>query len=242
MAPENTRPAFEFARKHSADILELDVRLSRDRELMVIHDDTVDRTTNGTGKVADMSASAISALDAGYRFYFEGEQKTAFRGSGVVIDRLQELLSLYPDMHFNIDIKDNSALAVDALAKTLAQSSVQGRVVVASFHHRVLQYCRHSFPWIKTSASKVDVRQFYWSYLRGRHSVAALPTSLFQLPLRYFAISFTSPQFIDAVHEAGITIDYWTVNKPEIIAQLIEKGADGIVTDRPDIASAIVKQ
>ena len=242
MAPENTRPAFDFARKHNADILELDVRLSRDRELMVIHDATVDRTTDGTGKVTDMSASAIGVLDAGYRFCVEGGQKTAFRGRGVVIDRLEELLTLYPCMRFNIDIKDNTPLAVDALAQMLEQNVALDRVVVASFHHRVLQYCRRRFPWIETSASKVDVRQFYWKYLRGRPSSAELPAALFQLPLRYFAVSFTSPRFIDAVHEAGITVDYWTVNNPKIITQLIEKGADGIVTDRADIASAIIQQ
>ncbi len=241
MAPENTVPAFEFACKHNADILELDVRLSRDGELMVIHDATVDRTTNGSGLVAAMTAIELGKLDAGYRFCFEGEHQCSFRGKNVSINRLTEVLTLFPDMHFNVDIKDNTGRAADELAKVLRQCDAQDKVVLASFHHRVLQYSRERFPWLKTSASKVDVRRFYWHYLRGRHASAEISTAVFQLPVKYFVLSFSSKRFIDAVHEAGIRLDFWTINNPELIAQLISNGADGIVTDRPDIASKVIR-
>lgn len=242
MAPENTVPAFEFALAHHADVLEVDVRLSRDRELMVIHDARLDRTTNGSGLVADLRATDISKLDAGYRFCYESCSDYPFRGCHVQIISLLELLEQFPDTQINIDIKDHSLLAVEKLARTIESCHAQGRVVVASFHHDLLSNCRERFPWLNTSASKKDVQQFYWRYLRSRHTQHHMEAKRFQLPVRYAFLSLSHRRFINAVHEAGCCIDFWTVNDPDTIRRLINVGADGIVTDRPDLASVAINR
>ena len=240
MAPENTRPAFDFALRHQADVLEVDVRLSRDRELIVIHDATLDRTTNGNGQVADHHATDIGRLDGGYRFRYEKSAVYPFRGQDVRIYTLDELLVFYPDTKVNIDIKDNSTLAVDRLAKSVGKNEAKDRVVVASFHHNVLSDCRERFPWLITSASKKDVQQFYWRYLCGVHAKGEFHSRRFQLPVSYAIFSLSNPRFINSVHRAGSYIDFWTINDARVIRKLVLNGADGIVTDRADIASVAI--
>jgi glycerophosphoryl diester phosphodiesterase len=238
LAPENTLPAFEFARQHHADVLELDVRLSRDRRLLVTHDNTLERTTNGSGRVADLHTVELQALDAAYRFDAAGG--FPLRGSGVQLLTIDEVFSRFPEMGINVDIKDNSTGAVDVLAQSVQRADGVERVVVASFHQSVLQYCRRTYPWLTTSACAADVRSFLWRYLRGTHSRCAMPVSLFQLPRRYFCIFFERRWFIDAVHEAGGQVHFWTVNEAEVMRQLVRVGADGIVTDRADTAAQVI--
>ncbi|MEM7258322.1 MAG: glycerophosphodiester phosphodiesterase [Pseudomonadota bacterium] len=238
MAPENTLPAFEFARACQADTLEMDVRLTRDRVLLVTHDETVDRTTNGSGSVAGQSASELQKLDAGYRFLRDGDHP--FRGGDVRLLTIAEVLSRFPAQGINVDIKDNSIDAVDVLAREILQVGAEQRVVVASFHHQVLSYCRARYPQLATSACSADVKKFLWQILTRTHVTGNIPVSLFQLPCRYWILSFKSRWFIDAVHDAGGQIHFWTINNRQRMQQLLDAGADGIVTDRPDIAARLL--
>lgn len=238
LAPENTLPAFEFACRHHADSLELDVRLTRDSALLVTHDGTVDRTTNGRGSVADQTTNTLKQLDAAYRF--GPDDGYPMRAQGIRLVTLDEVLLQFPAMGVNVDIKDNSQAAVDVLARMVGEADAASRVVVASFHAQVLRYCRKRYPWLTTSACAADVRDFLWRVIRRRHKAENLPVSLFQLPRRHYFFSFESRWFIDAVHEAGGQIHFWTLNDEVVISRLIEAGADGIVTDRADIASKIL--
>ncbi len=238
LAPENTLPAFEFACKHQADTLELDVRLTRDSALIVTHDATVDRTTNGRGKVADQTTKTLRQLDAA--FHFGSKEGYPLREHGVQLVTLEEVLYRFADMGINIDIKDNSKVAVDILARVVGEADAASRVVVASFHASILRYCRKQYPWLTTSACAADVRDFLWLVVQRKHKRAKIPVSLFQLPRRHYFLSFDSRWFIDAVHEAGGQIHFWTVNDEAGIRCLINAGADGIVTDRADIASKIL--
>lgn len=240
LAPENTLPAFEFARQHRADTLELDVRLTRDRTLVVIHDATLARTTDGNGRIADYKLIALKGLDAAYRFDADGGFPC--RGTGVQLSTISEVIAEFSGMAVNIDIKDNATVAVDVLAREVRTAGAEHRVVVASFHPAVLHYCRVKYPWLKTSACSADVKRFLWCWFKRDKRASELPVSLFQLPRRYFFLSFESHWFVDAVHEAGGKIHFWTVNDAKVMRKLITKGADGIVTDRADIAANVIAE
>lgn len=255
MAPENTAPAFDFAVHHGADVLEIDVRLSRDGKVVVVHDETLERTTNGTGKVRDFDLSALKRLDAGDKFdvamaraasinstQTERSEVHTFAGQAVQLLTLGELYSMYPQMRVNIDIKDDSELAVNAVARVISKYDATSRSVVASFHDEVLEYCRLSYPWIETSAGMNDVKRFYWWYLGGQRGAATVSPSLFQLPTQYYCIPLATRRFIRAVHNSGAQINYWTINQPSKMISLIEKGADGLVTDRMDLVSEVLKR
>lgn len=240
LAPENTMPAFEFAEQHGAHSIELDVRLTSDGVLLVIHDETLERTTNGRGRVVDQSADSLQALDAAYHFDAAGGHPCRHRGIRLL--SIVEVLDRFKHMGVNIDLKDNNTAAVDELARIVRDREAQSRVVVASFHRTILDYCRTTYPDLTTSACSADVKQFLWRCLTGKRHAPNLPVSLFQLPRRYFCFSFESYWFINAVHRAGGNVHFWTVNDAATMRRLIDRGADGIVTDRPDIAAAVIAE
>lgn len=238
-APENTAPAFEFAVHNQADILEIDVRLSRDQRVIVIHDETLDRTTNGHGLVRHALLADLKKLDAAYRFQPVAGTKSY---KGIALLTLPELFIQFPGIGVNIDIKDNDPDAVDAVVRNIEECAASARCRVASFHDGVLRYCRERYPLIKTSAGMADVKRFYWWYLTGQRGAPPLASSLFQLPTRYFGLSLSSQRFINAIHGADAAINYWTINEPKQMIGLLQKGADGIVTDRADLALPVFKQ
>ena len=154
-----------------------------------------------------------------------------YRGQGVRLLTLSELLVQFPGIGVNIDIKDKDTEAVDAVVRVIDELAAFNHCVVASFHDEVLIYCRDRYPHIKTSAGMADVKRFYWWYLTGQKGEAPLQSDLFQLPPRYFGLSLSTQRFIKSLHSAGAAINYWTINQPAQMHRLLQNGADGIVTD-----------
>ena len=209
--------------------------------MIVIHDDTLDRTTDGHGPLREARLAELKKLDAGYRFQ-PVSGKNPFKGQRVSLLTLAELFDRFPEIGVNIDIKDNDTFAVDAVVRDVDQCNAAARCVVASFHDGVLQYCRERYPQIQTSAGMADVKRFYWWYLTGQRGSASLASRLFQLPTRYFGLSLSSQRFINAIHNADAMVNYWTINEPAQMSRLIQRGADGIVTDRADLASSLIRE
>ncbi|OED43388.1 hypothetical protein AB833_03840 [Chromatiales bacterium (ex Bugula neritina AB1)] len=239
MAPENTIPAFEFAMAHRADVLEIDVRLSRDGKVIVTHDETIDRTTNGNGKVRSHDLIGLKKLDAGYRFQLDG--KKLWKSKGVVLLTLEELFEAFPAAGVNIDVKDNDPAAVAAVVSVIEKLGVLERSVIASFHDQNLEFCRTNFAGVRTSAGKSDVKRFYWRYLLRHKKNILSGSQLLQLPPRYYFVNLSSSRFINAVHSAGGEVNYWTINEPAAMKKLLALGADGIVTDRADLAAGVLE-
>jgi glycerophosphoryl diester phosphodiesterase len=234
MAPENTVPAFDFAQQHCADIFEIDVRLSRDNEVMVFHDETLQRTTNGTGAVRAMTVAELKQLDAGYRF--QTDNSYSARDTGIRILTLTELLERYSSVRVNIDIKDADAAAVDAVGRTVEAFGAANRCVLASFHDAQVERCRARFPGIRLSMSMGEIKRYYARYLFGLLRGSTHSAGLFQVPVSYYGLSLSGRRFISSVHRGGGEINYWTINDPQQMRSLLERGADGIVTDRADLA------
>src|SRR3712207_6061316 len=161
-APENTLEAFRLAVEAGAGGLELDVHMSRDGEVVVIHDASVDRTTDGSGAVAGMTLGELRGLDAGYRFSPDGGRTHPYRGRGVRIPTLAEVYEAFPATCVNVDIKERQPGAEKAVLQVIRDAEAEGRSLVVSDDHAVVRrFRRLSAGRISTGASRSEVAAFY---------------------------------------------------------------------------------
>ncbi|MGH7665529.1 MAG: glycerophosphodiester phosphodiesterase, partial [Gemmatimonadaceae bacterium] len=225
-APENTMPAFEMAAKAGADALELDVNLSADGVPMVIHDTTLDRTTDLHGPVYSLTAAQLRGADAGARFTADGGASFPWRARGVRIPILGEVLDAFPDMPLAIEIK--SARAQWDVARMLADRGALERCVVSAFETEAVAAFREGS--FHTGASRRELLSLGIRSLlrlqrdRPRYAAILIPEWYrgFPLPLRLY---------IRAARRMGMPLHVWTVNDPGSGLRLWRAGAAGIVTD-----------
>ena len=235
LAPENTALAFDLALELGADVLETDVRLSRDGAVMVVHDARLERTTDGRGRVRDSSSARIGALDAGARFV--DPDGRCWRGRGARVETLDALLERYPDTALSIDIKDAEDAAADAVAACLARRPGTGSVTVGSFHERTLARFRERAPEVDTAASRAEVAALWCGRVLPGTARAAPRYRRLQIPPRWWGLSLATRGFIGRAAERGVDCVYWTINDPGAMRELVRRGAAGVVTDRPDLAA-----
>jgi len=236
LAPENTRAAFDLALHYQCDVLETDVRLSKDGHVMVTHDARLERTTNGTGLVRDSTLAELKTLDAGCRFTHQNGD--AYRGESMSLLTLHELLELYPSVDINIDIKDTDIEAAAAVASVVKAHKTSCWINVGSFHAKVAHHFRHCAPDTSTAATRQEVAQLLFT---PKHSETKAYQVL-QIPTSYYGIPLSTKKFISKCQNRNVDIIYWTINDPEQMAQLFLKGVNGIVTDRPDLARDVLQR
>jgi len=244
LAPENTLVAFERAAACGVDALELDVRPTRDGEVAVIHDATLDRTTDGRGLVSDRTAAELARLDAGARFTLDGGVSFPFRGRGHGVPLLREVLEALPAARFVVELKPPADEAhLDRVARLLRELA-PGRVVVGCFAHGLLSAFRARAPEVPTGCS---VREIRGLFLLGRVPLigrrVAPPARVVQIPRTSNhetggGLRLTTPSFLRFVHGRGLPVQVWTINDPAVMRELIDLGVDGITTDRPDLLNA----
>ncbi len=234
-APENTLEAFRLGVEAGAGGLELDVHMTLDGEIVVIHDPTVDRTTDGSGAVARMTLEEIRTLDAGYRFSPDGGSTYPYRGRGLRVPRLAEVYEEFPDSPVNIAIKGAQPGVEEAVLRVIREAGAAGRTLVASKLHGVVRrFRRISGGRIPTAASRREIARFYLlSRLRLERLYRPAYDAL-QVPPEYLGTRVVTPRFIEAAHARGLWVDVWTINDPEEMRRLLDLGADGVMTDRPE--------
>ena len=255
-APSNTRYALDRAMRLGADMLELDIHTSSDGQLMVIHDGTVDRTTNGSGSVYEMTAAEIQALDAGHNlvpgegtesdrpasdYPFRGvrlgekEPPRGWRPRDFRIPTLDEVMSAYPGVPTNIEIKGASDEDVasylrnaEALAAHLNALGREEGIVVASFNDAALQRFHQLAPGIDLAPATGAV---------AAYKAAGVPppegSEVFQVPIEFGGVTVTDEAFVDQVHSDGYAIHVWTINDEPTMRQLLGWNVDGIMTAEP---------
>lgn len=232
--PCDTLEAFRGSLALGVDVLDLDIHLSQDRQLMVIHDDTVDRTTNATGRVCQQSAAQLQRYDAGYRFSRDGGRSFPFRGRGVRIPRLEEVLDLEPRVRVGIEIKPDDPEVARALAELLRRRGEAQRVLVASFHHRVLTAFRQACSEAATSASPWETRQFLVLAMFGQEALFSPAFQALQIPEEHKGRRLLTPSLVAAAHRRGLKVIPWTINQEADMRRLLGWGVDGLNTDYPD--------
>lgn len=225
-APENTRAAFSLAMDMQAGGIELDVHLSKDGFLVVCHDERVDRTSNGSGWIKDMTLSELKKLDFGSWFSseFEGER----------IMTLEEVLELMKDWNGSLNIELKSGIVLydgleDKVVEALRKFSRVESTIISSFNH-------YSLLTVKKLEAKLKIGLLYsaglvepWEYAKKVGAEAVHPL--------YFSML---PPIVNGCREHGIIINTWTVDKPEHIHNLAKAGVDGIITNVSDIAKEMI--
>jgi glycerophosphoryl diester phosphodiesterase len=233
LAPENTLLAFETGLSVGADGIETDVRLSRDGVAVLMHDATLDRTTDGTGPVEARTAEELAALDAGCRFERDGA--FPFSGRGIGVPTLRDVLVRHRDTSLIVELKSSDQRLARAVVDEIRATGAAARVTVGSFQKGALDAVRALDAAIRTGADMDDVR----NSVGGVEAQPAFET--FQVPEVYAGLRIVTPAFIDRAHAAGVSVTVWTVNHEDDMRRLLGWGVDGLITDRPDIAVPLVR-
>jgi glycerophosphoryl diester phosphodiesterase len=239
LAPENTLEAFRRAVNWwRADILEVDVQPTRDGEAVLFHDATLERTTDGAGPVAARTIDELRQLDAGFRFRSAGDGSTPFRGAGIRIPTLAEVLEAFPDIRVNVEIKDGRAQ--DRVLETILAARASHRVLVAAGKKKRRSRFRHYAGAV--SASGEEMRAFYAAFRLGSLSLCRPEYAALQMPERYAGTRVLTPALVRAAHRMNIAVHVWTVDEDADMRRLLDWGVDGIVTDRPDRLAAVLHE
>ncbi len=224
---ENTLAAFRHAVALGYRDLETDVHVTRDGVLLAFHDAQLDRVTDGTGLIADLTYDEVRAARVGGR---------------EPVPTLAELVDAFPDARFNIDIKSRAAAA--PLAAFIAERGLQDRVLVGSFSAAALRdFRRLTRGTVRTSAHPFEVAAFL---LLPTGRLAARVTRgravALQVPVRHGRLRVVTPRLVAKAHAAGAQVHVWTVDDPDEIRRLHALGIDGIFTDRTDVLRDVLTE
>lgn len=239
LAPENTMRAFHQASKDwASDMIELDVRATADGQCVVIHDETVDRTTDGTGPVAGLTLAELQSLDAGYRFTRDGGRTHPFRGQDIRVPTIDQVLTELPRMRFTVEVKAGAAQG--PLFASIQRHDATHRVIAAGIHDRD----RSMFGEYEgaLSASSEQITRFYIAHKARLGRLWGVPADVVQVPEYDRGRRVVSERFIRDLHAQGIEVHVWTVDDPSDMHRLLDWGVDGILSDRPDLLARVLTQ
>jgi glycerophosphoryl diester phosphodiesterase len=233
LRPENTMAAFEHAASLGVDVLEMDLRGTSDGTIVVLHDPSVDRTTDGRGLVRELSLRAIAELDAGYRF----EDETGafpYRATGISIPTLAEVLTRFSDRRLNLEMKDFDPALARSLCDALRRYGATERTLVASFGHEPMTEFRRACAEVATSATFREGFVFYQLQRLRLSRLFGSPALAFELPEYFGELRVVAPPFLALARSRNLRVQVWTVNEENDLKRFLEMGVDGIVTDYPD--------
>jgi len=246
-APSSTLHAIAAALEAGATGIELDVHATADGHLVVCHDPTVDRTTDSSGQIADLTLAQVRVLDNAYwwspgadvspgldpdRYPFRGRapQDPQF---GIAL--LEEVLEEFPGVVLNLDIKRTAPVVApyeEALAVLLRRFGRTDDVIVASFLDAATDAFAAFAPEIPTSAGTAATAGFYQAVRAGERPAPLRHVAL-QVPVSYGDVTLVDQRFVDVAHEEGLAVHVWTIEEEVEMERLCELGVDGIITDRP---------
>ena len=224
-APENTLPSFALAASSGADALEFDVHLSADGVAVVIHDATLDRTTDRSGVVATMPYAKIREADAGARFTPDGGRTFPFRGTGAYVPTLEEVVTAFPDLPLVLEIK--TARAQDEALEVLERCGCRTRAVVSSFDPAAVSRFRAE-RWM-TGAGSSEVARLKFA----PRAPAAVPFQALFVPIAWRGIPIPTRRFVRRARRLGLPVHVWTVNDPALGVRLWARGCAGMIGNYP---------
>jgi glycerophosphoryl diester phosphodiesterase len=236
LGPENTLTAFDLGLRAGADGLELDVHLSADGVAVVHHDPTLDRTTSATGPVATRTADELARVDAGH--HFSDGRGHPFRGQGIGVPTLREVLCRYRDTRVIIEMKVDSEQMAEAVAREVRAADAVERVCVAGFGLRSAAAVRGRLPGAACSACHHEVRKAVYRGLVGL-PVGQVGYGGYQVPETSGLIRIISRRFVRKAHEAALKVQVWTVDDRSDMQRLLVWDVDGLITNRPDLAVVV---
>jgi glycerophosphoryl diester phosphodiesterase len=244
-APENTLPSFQRALADGAAYVELDVRTTADGEVVVIHDETVDRTTDGHGAVNGLTHSKIKRLDAGYHFTKDGGRTYPYRGQRIQIPTLAELFSSFPKIKAIVEIKQSYPPMVKKVIDVIRAAGKESDVLLATEEDEIMTGIRAdlrgSVPAMATGFCYGEVADFVAWLERGGSETYQPPGHAMQLPCEFQGRTLVSAPTLEAAHDLGVEMFVWTINDPAEMDHLLGLGVDGIITDYPGRLRALLE-
>lgn len=235
LAPENTLPSFAIAAALGVPYLELDVHGTRDGAIAVMHDDDLDRTTDGNGPIREVAWADVERLDAGFRFE---PQKGVFpyRGQGVCVPLLERVVREFADLRFNIEIKQSQPDIVGEVVAILRRCGVAQRTLLAAADDDIMRHIRAAVGSdIVTGSSIGDVSSFFHHLEAGTLDDYDPPGVALQIPTHAGARELVTAASVAAAHAKQLEVHVWTVNEPAEIERLLDLGVDGIMSDLPGL-------
>jgi glycerophosphoryl diester phosphodiesterase len=214
------------------------VHLTADGHLVVIHDDEVDRTTDGTGLVREMTLQEIKQLDAGYEFTDDDGKTYPYRDLGITVPTLEEVYQAFPKTPVNIEIKEDQSGIEQALWQAIKEAKAEERTLVVSGKMSVISRFREvSSGQVATGSSIREMVAFLlWSHLYPNWSLHSSYDAL-QVPKE-----IVTAGFVQAAQQSDLRVDAWTVNTEQGMRRLLGYGVDGIMTDRPDVLNRVLEK
>jgi glycerophosphoryl diester phosphodiesterase len=243
--PGDTMYAFENAVHLGADVLEMDAHITKDSQIVLMHDEKVDRTTNGTGLIEDLTLTELKQLDAAYKWSNDDGKTFPYRESGIQVPTLEELFQQFPQMRYVIEIKLTQNPIEKPLCELIRKHNMQDKVLIASFHDQAMSNFRETCPEVATSASRGEVTTFV---LLGKVFLSPFVAPQYQSlqppfdPQESKNIPIMTERFIREAHAKNLKVEPWTVDDPALMKQYIQWGVDGIITDRPDLMIDVLKE
>jgi len=239
LRPENTMAAFEHGAACGADGFEFDVRLAKDGEPVVIHDDTLDRTTDASGPVAALTADQLARVDAAARF--RGQDGAPYKGQGFGVPRFRDVLRRFPHLASVVELKGDDPAVARAAVAVARDEGVLGRLCFGGFTDAVVHAARAAAPEVVTSGATEETRRALYRSWVGL-TPRAPKYAGFQLPERYGPTRVVTRRFVRVMCRAGLFVHVWTVNTEHDIVRLLGWGVAGVITDVPDLATRVVRE
>lgn len=241
-APENTVAALREGVRLGAEAVEFDVRLTRDRHAVLLHDPTVDRTTDGSGPVSEHTLADLQRLDAGHRWR-DDRGRHVFRGQRLRVPLLSEALAAVPDTFCVIELKADAGVPlVGVVADEVHAAGAAGRVLLASADASQVMAARAALPGTATNLAEIEARTLYGLHCAGLHRRWRPRGRVLQVPEIHEGRRIVTPRLVAAAHDLGLDVQVWTVNDLDDMRRLILWGVDGLITDHPDRAVRVVRE
>jgi glycerophosphoryl diester phosphodiesterase len=243
LAPENTLAAFELAvSRYRTDMLELDVQRTRDGTWVVAHDSSVDRCTDGSGDIGSLTLGELQRLDAGHRFTPDAGRTFPFRGTGVRIPTLREVLERFPGVRINVEVKRAPEGSLASFADELRAPDVLNRVccgseddALAGALHALLPDACHFYP-------REALAEFILAVRMGEEPPIDERFTVLDMPLYLGEERLIEPALLEAVRRHHRWINVWTVDDPDEMRRLVAEGVGGIMTDRSDLLRIVLDE
>jgi glycerophosphoryl diester phosphodiesterase len=238
--PESTLKTFQEAAETWPDLMiECDARVTKDGVAVLVHDSTVDRTTNGMGKVEDLTLTEIQALDAGFKFTRDKGKTFPYRGQGYQITTVVDALTALPDSHFMIEIKDQEGCA-EALVDAIKEAKATDRVIIASFKHEYMNIAYDLAPEIAQCYDRASVMRMLLA-MRGRNWDDYTPTDDLLIlnfnNLKSYTLEKTDFKKIQA---KSIPICVYNIDTEEQMNEVLDLGLESMLTNRPDLLAEVL--
>lgn len=242
--PENTLISLQAAIDAGADILEFDVHMTKDGHIVVVHDKTVDRTTNGVGRICDKTLAQLRQLDAGYRFTTDGGKTFPYRGKGVTIPTLAEVFDAFPGMPMLVEIKSSDERLLKPLVDILNRYGRFESVIIQVFSisRKLVSKLRALDVRVVTGHSTAEIATFLALLRFGVARLFRRRAVTFEVPVSKKRYRIVTPRFVKLAHALGIEVFVWTINNEAEMRRLLAMGVDGIYSDDPALLRKVTDE